>query len=149
MMSLMGFGQTVGAIGSVGSLATAGTSLLGLGAVTKGIGNAGINSNKALSGVGGMLSGFGQKLSSGFSSGSSIAGIGNMLSSFGGSMQAKANSRLQTKNKEGLTVPITPNKLSRFGERMMSSGHDSINSALDTIIPNRNMYRRRSRYREE
>ena len=149
MMSLMGFGQTVEAIGSAGSLATAGASLLGLGAVTKGIGGAGTTGNKVLAGIGGMMSGFGQKLSSGFSSDSSIAGIGHMLSNFGGNMQTKANSRLQTTNKEGLTVPTTPSKLSRFGERMMASGQDSLQSALDTIVPTRNIYRRRSRYRDE
>ena len=149
MMSLMGFGQTVGAIGSAGSLATAGASLLGLGAVTKGIGSAGTGGNKALSGIGGKLSSFGQKLSSGASTGSTIASVGNMLSNFGGNMQTKANNRLMAKNKEGLSVPTGPNKLSRFGNRMMASGQDSLQSALDTIIPNRNMYRRRSRFREE
>lgn len=149
MMSLMGFGQTLGAIGSAGGLAAGGASLIGLGAITKGIGGSGTTGNKALSGVGNMMSSFGQKLSSGFSSGGSIAGIGNMLSNFGGSMQARANSRLQPKNQEGLTLPTTSNKLSRFGDRMMSSGQDSLQSALDTIIPNRNMYRRRSRYKDE
>lgn len=149
IMSLMGFGQTVGAIGSAGSLATAGASLLGLGAITKGVGSAGTNTNKAITGIGGMLSSFGNKLSSTSTAGNSIANIGSAISNFGSTIQSKANSKLQTKNQDGLIVPKTSNRLSRFGDRMMSSGQDSLQSAIDTIIPNRNMYRRRTRFRDE
>ena len=32
---------------------------------------------------------------------------------------------------------------------MMDTGKDSIQSAIDTIMPTRNMYRRRNRFRDE
>ncbi|MDD4188222.1 MAG: hypothetical protein PHX04_05670 [Bacilli bacterium] len=149
MMSLMGFGQTVGAIGSAGSLATAGASMVGVGAITKGMGGFGTNTNKAMSGIGGMLSGFGNKLSSNGIKNNSIASIGSAISSYGSNMQTKANNRLNIKNEDGLIIPKTPNKLNRFGNQMMLSGQDNLQSAIDTIIPNRNMYRRRSRYRDD
>ena len=64
-------------------------------------------------------------------------------------MSSRASSKLEAKNKEGLTIPTGPNKLSRFGGKMMDSGRDTIQSAIDTIIPSRNMYRRRNRFRDE
>ena len=78
----------------------------------------------------------------------SIANIGSKISNFGTGMQTKANNILQTKNKEGLNVPNLPNKLTRFGGRMMDSGMDSLESAFNTIIPTHNLYRRRNRYRD-
>ena len=149
MMSLMGFGQTLGAIGSAGSLATAGAGLMGLGAITKGIGSAGISGNKTLANVGGALANFGSKISSGGNKNSAISSIGSKLSSFGSGIQLRANSRMNPKNKEGLTTRSVPNRLHSFGNRMLASGQDSLQSAIDTIIPTRNMYRRRNRFREE
>ena len=148
MMSLMGFGQTIGAIGSAGSLATAGASMLGLGAVTKGIGTVATGGDKTMSSLGSKITNFGNKMSSS-NSNSTLSSLGSRIAGFGSSMERFANNRLNTKNKEGLTVPSGPNKLSRFGTRLMNSGSDNLQSAIDTIIPNRNLYRRRSRFREE
>lgn len=149
MMSLMGFGQTIGAIGSAGSLATAGAGLMGVGAVTKGVGAAGISGNKAMADIGGKLANFGSKISSSNKSSPSMASIGNKLSSFGSGMQLRANNRINAKTKEGLATKSIPNRLHSFGNRMMASGQDSLQSAIDTIVPTRNMYRRRNRFREE
>lgn len=149
MMSLMSFGQTMGTVASTGGLAVGGASMFGLGAITKGVGNLASGSNKAVASIGNKLTNFGDKISSGTNTGSMVAGIGSKLSSFGSNMSSRASSKLEAKNKEGLTIPTGPNKLSRFGGKMMDSGRDTIQSAIDTIIPSRNMYRRRNRFRDE
>lgn len=148
MMSLMGFGQTIGAIGSAGSLATAGTSLVGLGAVTKGVGSIATNGDKALSSLGSTISHFGNKISENKSN-SNFSSLGNKISNFGSNMEQFANNRLNTKNKEGLSVPNGPSRISRFGTRLINSGQESLQSAMDTIIPRRNLYRRRNRFNGE
>lgn len=149
LMSMMGFGQTMGAIGSASSLATTGAGLMGLGAVSKGLGSMGITGNKAMLNIGGKLSNFGSNLSTNAKDNSSLVSIGNKLTNFGSNMQLKANNSLNAKNKDGLSIPSTPNKLSSFGNKMMASGQDSLASAMDAIIPNRNPYRRRNRFRDE
>lgn len=149
MMSLMGFGQTMGTVASTSGLAVGGAGMFGLGAITKGIGTVSTGGTKTVGSIGNKLSNFGNKISSGVNAGSMVAGIGNTISNFGGNMSSFANKRLNKTNAEGLSVPSGPNRLSRFGGRMMDSGKDSIQSAIDTIIPNRNMYRRRNRFREE
>ena len=63
-------------------------------------------------------------------------------------MESFATSRLNPKSKDGLDIPSRSSRLSRFGGNMMDRGKDSLGYAVDNIIPNRNLYRRRSRYRE-
>ena len=149
MMSLMGFGQTLASVGSAGSLAASGAGLMGLGAITKGAGSLGISGNKIGAGLGGALASFGNKIKSSSTGNTALSTIGSKLSGFGSRMKLNANNRMNNKNKEGLTTKSIPNRLHNFGNRMLSSGHDSIQTAIDTIIPVRNMYRRRNRYREE
>ena len=149
MMSLMGFGQSMGAIGSTAGLATAGAGMVGLGAVAKGVGSASINSDKTFSNIGNKISNFGKKLNSSSPKDGTVASIGNMLSNFGTNMHNKAENRLNKTNKEGLSIPSTASRLNRFGGRMIESGQDSLHSAFDSIIPNRNIYRRGNRYRGE
>lgn len=149
MMSLMGFGQSMGSVASTGGLAVGGASMVGVGAVAKGIGSVSSGGTKTMANIGSKLADFGNKISSSTSKNSMVAGIGSKLSNFGSNMSNIANSKLQTKNKEGLTIPSGPNKLSRFGGMMMDTGRDSIQSAIDSIIPTRNLYRRRNRFRDE
>ena len=148
MMSLMGFGQTLSSIGSVGGLATTGAGMMGAGAMVKGLGSISNNGTKAMLSVGDKIANFGNGITSHAKGNESIANIGSKISNFGTGMQTKANNILQTKNKEGLNVPNLPNKLTRFGGRMMDSGMDSLESAFNTIIPTHNLYRRRNRYRD-
>ena len=148
IMSLMGFGHTIGAVGSASSLATAGASLLGVGALTKSIGSVATGGEKGLSSLGHTISSFGNNISSKKNIGG-FSNLGNTIQKFGSSMEKFANNRLNTKNKEGLSVPSGPNKLSRFGSNLMNRGHDSLQSAMDTIIPNRNIYRTRNSFKED
>ena len=44
-------------------------------------------------------------------------------------------------------MPNTSTKMSRFGSRMMSAGTEAIRSSISSVVPQRNMYRRRYRTR--
>lgn len=148
MMSLMGFGQTLSSIGSVGGLATTGAGMMGTGALIKGIGLLSNNGTKTMACIGDKIASFGNKIATSASDNKPIASIGSKISNFGTNVQTKANNVLQSKNKEGLSIPNIPNKLNRFGGRMMDSGMDSLESAFNSIIPTHNLYRRRSRYKD-
>ena len=148
MMSLMGFGQSLSTTAQTGGLALAGAGMVGVGAVAKGLGAGSTGGNKTLANIGGKLNSFGQTISKNTNLSTSANNIGTALSNFGSGIQAFANNRLQPKNKEGLNISSNGNKLSRFGGRMMEQGRDSIQSAIDNIVPNRNLYRRRTRYRD-
>ncbi len=150
LMSLMGFGHTLGTIGTAGGLATMGAGLLGLGAATKTMGNVGAVGNTALSKIGNSLNNFGKNIgetNNVADSKSPLGKIGNAISSFGGSLSTKSNNKSSPKNNEGLSIPSGSSKLRRFGERMIASGQDSLQDAIGTVLPSRNMYRRRYRYR--
>lgn len=148
MMSLMGFGQSLSTTAQTGGLALAGAGMVGVGAVAKGLGAGSTGGNKTLANIGGKLNNFGQTISKNTNLSTSANNIGTALSNFGSGIQTFANNRLQPKNKEGLNISSNGNKLSRFGGRMMEQGRDSIQSAIDNIVPNRNLYRRRTRYRD-
>ena len=150
MMSLMGFGQTMGGIGMAGGLATAGAGLVGLGAITKGASSVASGGTSAVSKVGAGISNFGSKLSSkGSASGSesSLSRLGNSISTFGNTLKSSADRKLNPTNKDGVKVPNGSQRLNRFASRMMSTGTNNLQSAIDTIIPNRAMYRRRYKSR--
>lgn len=148
MMSLMGFGHTAGSIASTGGLALGGAGMMGVGAIAKGIGSTSIGTTKAMANIGNKLSGFGTKISESSGSSGVMAGIGSKLSNFGTNISTKANTKLNMKNKEGLSIANNGNRLSRFGGRMIDSGKDSIETAISSIMPTQNLYRRRNRYRE-
>ncbi|MEG0980026.1 MAG: hypothetical protein RSE39_08355 [Oscillospiraceae bacterium] len=148
MMSLLGFGQTMGGIGMAGGLATAGAGLVGLGAVAKGISGVASGGTSTVSKVGAGISNFGSKLSNKVSSNdSTLSKLGNSISTFGNNMKDSADKKINPINKAGVNVPNGSQKLSRFASRMMSSGSDNIQNAINTIIPNRAMYRRRYKSR--
>lgn len=152
MMSLMGFGQTMSAVGTAGVAGTIGAGMIGLGSVAKTVGGSSSVGNSFMSKLGNGISNFGNKLTGigGESSKpSSISRLGAGISSFGTSMKSFADKRINPVNKDGLSTKSSGNRIGRFGDRMMSSGMDNIQSAFDNIIPNRNMYRRRYRYRGE
>ncbi len=148
MMSLMGFGQSLSTTAQTGGLALAGAGMVGVGAVAKGLGASSTSGNKTLANIGNKLNSFGQTISRNANIGTNTKNIGTALSNFGSGIETFANNRLQPKNKEGLNVSSSGNRLSRFGGRMLEQGKDSIQSAFDNIVPNRNLYRRRTRYRD-
>ena len=150
LMSMMGFGQTMGGIGMAGGLATAGAGLVGLGAITKGVSGVASGGTSAVSKVGSGISNFGNKLSSkGSVNGNETAmsKLGNSISTFGNSLKSSADKRMKPTDKSGVSVPSGAQKLNRFASRMMSSGTSNLQSAMDTIMPSRGMYRRRFRSR--
>ena len=150
LMSLMGFGQTMGGIGMAGGLATAGAGLFGLGAITKGASSVASGGTSAVSKLGSGISNFGSKLSvrnSSTGNDSTLSKLGNSISTFGNVMKSSADKRMKPTDKSGVSVPTGSQRLNRFASRMMSSGTSNIQSAIDTIIPNRGMYRRRYRSR--
>lgn len=148
MMSLMGFGQALSTTAQTGGLALAGASMLGVGAVAKALGVTSSLGNKALATIGNKLNTFGQNISKNSGVSDNTKNIGSVLSSFGSGMETFANKRIQPKNKEGLNVNSSSNRLSRFGGIMLEEGRDSINSAINNIVPARNLYKRRYRYRD-
>src|SRR5574344_2352595 len=80
LMAMMGFGQSMGAVATAGTLGTVGAGLFGIGAVTKSVATGASVSDSALAKIGRGISNFGSKLSG--SSGSSsnpISGIGGNL----------------------------------------------------------------------
>ena len=148
IMSLMGFGQSLATTGRTAGLALGGASMLGVGSAVKTIGDSGNISNNVIKNVGSKLSGVGKKIQSSTNDNSSLHNFGNYLSNYGKNMESFATSRLNPKSKDGLDIPSRSSRLSRFGGNMMDRGKDSLGYAVDNIIPNRNLYRRRSRYRE-
>ena len=148
IMSLMGFGQSLATTGRTAGLALGGASMLGVGSAVKTIGDSGNISNNVIKNVGSKLSGVGKKIQSSTNDNSSLHNFGNYLCNYGKNMESFATSRLNPKSKDGLDIPSRSSRLSRFGGNMMDIGKDSLGYAVDNIIPNRNLYRRRSRYRE-
>lgn len=148
LMSLMGFGQSMSTTVQTGGLALTGAGLLGLGLTAKGIGGSKEFGNRAISGIGNILSNFGSKISNKTPEESNFHNLGSKISNFGEGMQSFANSKLNPKNKDGVNISSTGTRLSKIGGTMMNYGRENIQSAFDNIIPTRNMYRRRSRIRD-
>ena len=130
-----------------GGLATAGAGLLGVGAVAKGVSSIGSGGNSTVSKLGNGISNFGKKMSGSGSSTNALSKVGNSISTFGDKLKSSANSRMNPTDKSGVSIPTKSQNMNRFASRMMSSGKNNIQSAIDTIIPNSGMYRRRFRPR--
>ena len=139
MMAMMGFGHSMGAIASAGGLATAGASLISGGATLKGASSVASASNTALQKIGNAINSFGTKISKSSNSNgenSKITGIGNNLQSIGKKMSSSAYKRAHPVNsKTGKPTLNSSQKLSRFGSNMMSAGANSLNSAVNTVLP--------------
>ena len=122
LMSMMGYGNTLGSAASIAGGATAGASKFGLGAATGFIGR--IGGNKAIAKAGDSISKFGNKISSSASEGANQFrnNIGNSIESFG--------------NKVSMLTP------SRIGKNLRASGRTNLSNAMGRVIPS-NLYRKR------
>ena len=143
LMAMMGFGQTLGTGLGVGTLATTGAGMLGIGAIAKGGSSISKGGTSAMGKVGKAISSFGSKISGG-NSDVTTGGIGANLQLVGNYLQTSSMSKRnqESHNKNG-------DRLSRFGNNMMRAGANSISSAVDSMIPTRTMYRKRFKERGE
>lgn len=137
LMAMMGFGQSMGAVASVGGLATAGAGLLGAGATLKGASVASSAGNSAMQKIGNALSSFGSKIGGniGDAGTPTISGIGGNLQAIGSVMSASAYRRAHPIDSSGKSTMNSSQKLSRFTSNMMSAGTSSIGSAVNTVLP--------------
>ncbi len=137
LMAMMGFGQSMGAVASVGGLATAGAGLLGAGATLKGASVASSAGNSAMQKIGNALSSFGSKIGGniGDAGTPTISGIGGNLQAIGSVMSASAYRRAHPVDSSGKSTLNSSQKLSRFASNMMSAGTNSIGSAVNTVLP--------------
>lgn len=137
LMAMMGFGQSMGAVASVGGLATAGAGLLGAGATLKGASVASSAGNSAMQKIGNALSSFGSKIGGniGDAGTPTISGIGGNLQAIGSVMSASAYRRAHPVDSSGKSTLNSSQKLSKFASNMMSAGTNSIGSAVNTVLP--------------
>lgn len=127
LMSLMSYGHAFSSATHIGGSAITGASAFGLGVATSAIGKVG--GNKLINKVGNAIQKFGSKINNGGTTSNPIkSGIGNTIERFGG----------KVKNS-------TPSNL---GKSMRRYGRDNMGEAVSSIMPQRNMYRRRYRTRE-
>ena len=132
LMSLLSYGHTMSMATHVGSNALTGAGAFGLGVASSAVGKLG--GNKVVNKVGNAIQKFGNSIKgSGGTSSSPIGnmvrgGIGNTIEKFGG----------KVKNS-------TP---SNIGKSMRMRGRENMGEAVSSIMPQRNMYRRRYRSRE-
>ena len=131
LMSLMSYGHSMSMATHIGGNAITGAGAFGLGVASSVVGKAG--GNKVVNKVGNAIQKFGNSIKgSGGTSSSAIgnikSGIGNTIEKFGG----------KVKNS-------TP---SNIGKSMRLRGRENMGEAVSSIMPQRNMYRRRYRSRE-
>lgn len=127
LMSLMSYGHAFSSATHIGGSAITGASAFGLGVATSAVGKVG--GNKLINKVGNAIQKFGSKINNGGTTSNPIkSGIGNTIERFGG----------KVKNS-------TPSNL---GKSMRRYGCDNMGEAVSSIMPQRNMYRRRYRTRE-
>lgn len=132
LMSLMSYGHAMSSATHIGGNAVSGAVGYGLGVGASTVGKVG--GNALVNKIGNSIQKFGNKISSGASSGSRGAKsyiqskIGNTIERFGGSV----------KN-------ATP---SNIGKTMRMHGRENMGEAVSSMMPQRNMYRRRYRIRE-
>lgn len=127
LMSLMSYGHAFSSATHIGGSAITGASAFGLGVATSAVGRVG--GNKLINKVGNAIQKFGSKINNGGTTSNPIkSGIGNTIERFGG----------KVKNS-------TPSNL---GKSMRRYGRDNMGEAVSSIMPQRNMYRRRYRTRE-
>ncbi len=125
LMSLMGFGQTMNTTASVAGGAGLGAGMIGLGVASSAVGRVGGNS--AIKKVGNAISNFGSKISSKAENPNSALGrIGNFIT--------------KTGSKIGNATPST------VGHNLRHRGANNIRSSVNSLMPQRAMYR--NRYRE-
>lgn len=137
MMAMMSFGRTLGTVTSVATHGAVGTGLVGSGLAMKGL--------SKFASIKESSSGNEQKTNGSTtislpSNESSLQDIGNYIDT---STKLATNSQEEkTKNK-----PTISSRLNNLGSMSINAGFNSLNSAVNQIIPNRGFYRRRFRNR--
>ena len=129
LMSLMSYGHTMSSAAHIGGNAITGAGAFGLGAGISALGKAG--GNTVVNKVGNAIQKYGNRISSNASGGTRDSmqnKIGNTIAKFGGAVKKS-----------------TPSNL---GKNMRMHGKDNMSEAVSSIMPQRNMYRRRYRSRE-
>jgi len=126
LMSLMSYGHTMSSATHIGGNAITGAGAFGLGVASSGIGKAG--GNKVVDKVGNAIEKFGKSIKGATNSNPIKSGVGTAIEKFG------------SKVKIG-----TPSNL---GKNLRSIGKSNMSEAVSSIMPQRNMYRRRYRSRE-
>lgn len=127
LMSLMSVGHVMSSATHIGGNALSGAGAYGLGVASSLVGRVG--GNKVVSKVGNSIQKFGSNFrNNGNSSNPIRSGIGNTIEKFGS----------KVKN----TTP------SNVGKGMRHYGRENMGEAVSSIMPQRNMYRRRYRARE-
>ena len=132
LMSLMSYGHALSTATHIGGNAISGATSFELGVGASALGKVG--GNKLVNSIGGALQKFGNNIKSNNSPNSNPIksgiqnGIGNTIEKFGG----------KVKNS-------TP---SNIGKNMRMHGRENMGEAVSSIMPQRNMYRRRYRSRE-
>lgn len=126
LMSLMSYGHAMSSATHIGGNAVTGASAFGLGVGASVVGKMG--GNAVVNKVGNAIQKYGNKISGGGSGNFIQSKIGNTIEKFGG----------KVKN-------ATPSNL---GKSMRMHGRENMGEAVSSIMPQRNMYRRRYRSRE-
>ena len=140
LMSMMGFSRSASTVAMTSSLAAAGIGLIGTGMITKGASSLSNTGNSAITRAGSTISSFGKKVSS---SNTPFSNYGSKLQNLGNYIQASSIARKNPMGSDGMNLPNNSTKMNRLASRMMTAGADAIQSSIDTVIPTRNMYRRR------
>lgn len=131
LMSLMSYGHTMSMATHIGSNAITGVGALGLGALSSAIGKSG--GNKVVNKIGNAIQKFGNNIKG--NNETSKSPIGNIKSGIGDTIE-KFGSKVKNS---------TP---SNIGKSMRMRGRENIGEAVSSIMPQRNMYRKRYRSRE-
>ena len=131
LMSLMSYGHTMSMATHVGSNAITGAGAFGLGALSSAIGKSG--GNKVVNKIGNAIQKFGNNIKG--NNETSKSPIGNIKSGIGDTIE-KFGSKVKNS---------TP---SNIGKSMRMRGRENIGEAVSSIMPQRNMYRKRYRSRE-
>lgn len=132
LMSLMSYGNTLRTITNTSSLASTGAGAFGLGVASSVVGKVG--GNKISNKVGNAIQKFGNNISGRTNSNNNSisnsirSGIGNNIERFG--------TKIKT---------ATP---SNIGKNLRSYGKSNMADAVDSVMPQRNMYRRRYNLRK-
>jgi len=132
LMSLMSYGNTFSTMASTGGLVASGLGGIGLGATASAVGHVG--GNKLVNSIGNAIQKFGNKITN--SSNSSTGGKSNPIKSGIGKTIENFGSKVKTS---------TP---SSIGKNLRMHGRENLGDAVSSIMPQRNMYRRRYRTRE-
>lgn len=149
MMSLMGFGQSMGSMASIGGGLLAGGGMLATGGIAKGLAHSGAGT-KAKASIGGMISNFGSKISNNTgitNANNPLNKIGQSISNFGNKMESSAKKKLDFSNPSSISSYKRNNMFNNIGDSLIRNGTNNIQNAIGTAIPTNSAYRRRYMYR--